>query len=139
MLNIKTRAVRPTLTFQLSDETDAPLFNDDGTPCMATVHGPGSKRHAQATARRQNRLMAKAQRGQAASETAEERQRNQAEFLADITEDLGVEYPGPDGQPLEGRAKLLAIYSDIEIGYIADQVAKKAGDWANFSKGSATS
>lgn len=139
MLNIKTRAVRPTMTFQLVDEADAPLFNEDNSPCMAVVHGPGSKRYQQATTRRQNRLMSKAQRGQAASETAEERLRNQAEFLADITDDLGIEYPGEDGQPLQGRAKLLAIYGDIEIGYIADQVAKKAGDWANFSKGSATS
>lgn len=139
MLNIKTKAVRPTLTFQLADEADALLYNEDGSPCMATVYGPGSKRYQLATNRRQNRLMAKAQRGQAASETADERLRNQAEFLADITEELGIEYPGEDGQPLQGRAKLLAIYGDIEIGYIADQVAKKAGDWANFSKGSATS
>ncbi len=139
MLNIKTRAVRPTFTFQLVDEADAPLYNDDGTPCMATIHGPGSKRYAAAQSRRQNKLMAKAQRGQAAAETPEERLRNQAEFLTDITEDLGVEYPGPEGQPLEGRAKLLAIYGDLEIGYIAEQVAKKSGDWANFTRGSATS
>ena len=99
---------------------------------------PGGRGHQQGDHHADERGR-QAQRGQAAAETPEERLRNQAEFLTDITEDLGVEYPGPEGQPLEGRAKLLAIYGDLEIGYIAEQVAKKSGDWANFTKGSATS
>lgn len=134
MLNIRSRAVQTTLTFPLLDADDTPLLNEDGTPCTATIHGPGSKRYAAALAARQARLMAKVSKGKAPTFTADEQLRYQAEFLAAITEDIGLAY-----DDLQGQDKLLAIYGDLELGYIADQVAKKAGDWANFSKGSAKS
>jgi hypothetical protein len=132
MLDIKTRKVAITLQFPLVDETDAPLLNEDGTPCMATIHGPGSRKYIGATARRQAKLLAKVQKGQALTLSADETLRNQAEFLADITDDLGVAY-----DDLDGRDKFIAIYSDPGLGFIAEQVAKKSGDWANFSQGSA--
>jgi hypothetical protein len=87
-----------------------------------------------AQARRQALLLAKVQKGKAPSFTADETLRNQAEFLADITDDIGLAY-----DDLQGRDKLVAIYGDPELGYIAEQVSKKAGDWANFLQGSARS
>lgn len=134
MLNIRNRAVAQTLEFQLTDSADDPLFNEDGTPCMALIHGPGSRIYLQAQSKNQAKLMAKVQKGKDPSFSADERLRNQAEFLASITDRLDVAY-----DELEGRDKLLAIYGDPELGFIAEQVAKKAGDWANFTRGSAKS
>lgn len=134
MLNIRTRAVAETLTFQLCDAADEPLVNEDGSPCNATIHGPGSRRYAAAQAAKQSKLLNRLQRGKDINLSADEAARQQAEFLTAITESLDVAY-----DDLKGRDKLLAIYSDLELGFIADQVTKKAGDWANFTRGSATS
>lgn len=135
-IKIKSLAVAETVSFQLTDAADAPLVDDAGKPCMCVVHGPGSKRYAQANARKQARLMAKLQRGKALTESADEQVRHNAEFLADITEQLEVEYEGSDGTLLQGRELYLAVYSDLALGFIAEQVARKAGDWGNFSRGS---
>ena len=63
MLNIRTRAVAETLTFQLCDAADEPLVNEDGSPCNATIHGPGSRRCAAAQAAKQSKLLNRLQRG----------------------------------------------------------------------------
>lgn len=134
--NIRTKAVADCLEFQLVDESDQPIFDADGKPCMAKVYGPGSKRYAEASTINQNRLLAKISKGKAATETAEEKRRAHAEFLSRITDRLDLDYVDDDGRQLEGREKFLAIYSDQSILFIAEQVTEKSRDWANFSKGS---
>jgi hypothetical protein len=132
--DIRKKRVSPTLTFDLTDAEDAPLLNEDGTPCTATVHGPGSKKYVTAQAKRQSLLMSKIQRGKAPTLSADEQIKNNAEFLTDITEELDLDYVTDSGQSLKGREKLLAIYSDPELGFVGEQVLKKSGDWGNFSK-----
>lgn len=134
MLDIRKRAVAETATFDLLDANDEPLLDDDGNPCRCTIYGPGSRRFAQAQQAKSDKLMAKVVRGQAARFTGDEQARTQAEFLAAITESIDLEYDG-----LEGHKKFVAIYLDTSIGFIAEQVSKKAGDWGNFKKGSANS
>lgn len=128
MLNIKTRAVAETLTFQLHDADDEPLAHE-GKPCMVTVYGPGSKKFLQAQQAKSDKLMAKVSKGKGVKFTADEMQRNQAEFLALVTESIDVDYDG-----LQGYDKHLAIYSDTTIGFIADQINAKLGDWGNFKR-----
>jgi hypothetical protein len=128
MLNIRNRAVAETITFDLLDADDSPLVGEGGKPVTCTVYGPGSKAYQQADQRKRDKLMNKMIRGKQIN--AEEQARAQAEFLADITERIDLAY-----DDLEGRQKLVAIYSDPEVGFIADQVAKKVGDWGNFKKG----
>lgn len=135
-LDIRSRAVLERIEFDLVDETDAPLLDENGRPCRAAIYGPGSKRYVQAQARRQSRLLAKLQRGKQLAESGDQQLRSQAEFLADITDTLDLDYADDTGALLTGRDKLLAIYGDPGIGYIAEQVNRKAGDWGNFSKGS---
>lgn len=130
MLNIRTRAVAETLTFDLTDVDDAPLVDDAGQPVRCTVYGPGSRRYQQAQQRRHDKLMEKAMRRKAMP--ADEQARVQAEFLADITEDIDLAY-----DDLTGREKLLAIYTDPAIGFIRDQIERKVSDWGNFKPGSA--
>lgn len=140
MLDIRQRAAVTVLTFDLLGPDDAPLIDPaTGKPCTATIHGPGSRKYIAAQAQRQAVLMAKIQKGKAPTLTADETLRQTADFLTAITESIELDYTSDDGNPLQGRDKLMAIYGDPALGYIAEQVQKKAGDWANFSKGSATS
>ncbi len=140
MLKIKSLSVNETFEFQVTGPDDVPLVQEDGSPVLCVVHGPGSKRYARAGSRKQARLLALLQRGKNITDvSADEQHQHQIDFLADITERLDVEYEGPDGQPLEGRAKLVAVFSDITIGFVAEQVSRKSADWANFSRGSAKS
>jgi hypothetical protein len=68
-------------------------------------------------------------------QTADEKAQETAEFLADCTKSMeNIEY-----DKLTGEALFKAVYSDRSIGFVADQVSKHLGDWANFTKDSATS
>jgi hypothetical protein len=133
MFNIKALAVKETIEFQLRDAADAAL-SFEGKPCMAEIFGPGTKQYAGAVAKRQGKFVDRARRGKAKAVEADQILADQAEFLADITVRLDVAYEGFDG-----REKHLAIYSDRSIGFIAEQVTEKLGDWANFSSESAKS
>jgi len=129
MLNIRTRAVAETITFDLTDVDDSPLMDDAGQPVRCTVYGPGSRRYQQAAQRKVDRVVNRMVRGKPIA--AEEQARAQAEFLADITEDIDLAY-----DDLVGRDKLLAIYTDPAIGFVRDQIERKVGDWGNFKPGS---
>jgi len=134
-LNLKTLAASETGVLELRNGDDTPLTTDAGLPVTVTVYGPGSKAFAAAKAAQQNRLIAKLQRRGGAEESPEAKAKNDADFLASITVAMdGVDYDG-----LTGRELFHAVYSDPSIGFIAEQVAKFSGDWANFSKGSAKS
>lgn len=128
MLNIRTRAVAESITFDLLDADDQPLIGESGKPVQCTVYGPGSKPYQQADQRKRDKLLQKMLKGKSVS--ADEQSRAQAEFLADITQDIDLSY-----DDLQGREKLIAIYSDPEIGFIPEQVNRKVGDWGNFKKG----
>jgi hypothetical protein len=45
----------------------------------------------------------------------------------------------PEGVPVQRPEQFQAVFSDREIGFIADQVRAYVGDWENFTKSSATS
>ena len=101
-----------------------------------TVYGPGSKPYARAQAIKQNRMIDKLRRKGKTEETAEQKTREQAEFLADCTKEFSanIEYDG-----LAGGELFKAVYADTSIGFIAEQVGKHLEDWANFSKPSTKS
>jgi hypothetical protein len=132
-MDIRTKAVQPTHTLHLRDASDE-LMYDDGKPVTVTVYGPGSKQFAKAQASQQNRMLDSLKRKGKTDQTAEQKRAEQAEFLTECTSEFGNLTYGD----LTGTAMAKAVYSDIEIGFIADQVAKDIGDWANFSKPSAT-
>lgn len=127
MLNIRTRAVAETITFDLLDADDAPLIGEDGNAVQCTVYGPGSRQYQQADQRKRDKLLQKVLKGKQVS--SDEQSSAQAEFLADITVSIDLAY-----DDLQGRTKLRAIYTDPEVGFIPEQVAKKVGDWANFKR-----
>lgn len=132
-LDIRSRAVSDTLTFQLVDADDTPLFDEEGKPAMCTIYGPGSKEYVRANQIKTDKLLAKAMKGRETRLSAEETTKANAEFLAAITQSIDLSY----GE-LEGTKKLIAIYSDSSVGFIADQVQKKVSDWGNFKPQSKT-
>jgi hypothetical protein len=133
--DIKTFAVEETGVIELVGPNDEPMIGDDGKRMTVTVFGPGSKPYVKAQTVMQNKMIEKLQKRKGRNQTAEERVREQAEFLAGCTKAFSdnIEYDA-----LSGEALYLAVYSDERIGYIAEQVNKHIGDWANFTKVSTT-
>jgi hypothetical protein len=132
-VDIRTFAVEETSIIALLGPDDAPMKGEDGAPMTITVYGPGSKSYARAQAAQSNRMIDKLKKKGKMDQSAEEKAREQAEFLAGCTKEFSpnIEYDG-----LKGEALHRAVYADTTIGFIAEQVAKHIGEWANFSKGS---
>lgn len=133
MGDIRKFAVEETSVLALRGPDDEPLMGDDDKPMTVTLYGPGSKTYAKAQAANQNRMIDKIRRKGKADQTAEEKAREQAEFLAGCTKEFSsnIEY-----DDLDGDALFKAVYSDASIGFIAEQVGKHLSDWANFTSGS---
>ena len=130
-MDIRKFAVEATSRLVLRDANDE-VMTDGGKEAAVNVYGPGSKQFAKAQSLQNNRFVARLKKKGSADQSADQKTAEQAEFHADITESFeNVEVDG-----LKGRALALAIYSDVSIGFISDQVAKHVGDWANFTKGS---
>ena len=133
-MDIKKFAVSPTSRLHFQDSKDELMYADGDTskPMAANVYGPGSKQYARAQAAQQNRIIDKLKKKGKTDETEAEKREQQAEFLAACTESFeNVGYGEPS---LEGAALFRAVYADVEIGFIAEQVGKYLGDWGNFTK-----
>lgn len=128
-MDIRTKAVAQTGRIELRDANDELM---EGV--AVTVYGPGSKQYAKAQAAQQNRMIDRMKRKGVTNQTAEQKAAENAEFLAEVT----VSFEGLEYDSLEGHALAMGVYSDITIGFIADQVAKFIGDWSNFPKVSTT-
>lgn len=128
MADIRKFSVKPTGRLHLRDASDELMLTDDGKEIAVNVYGPGSKQYAKAQAAQQNRMVDTLKRKGKSDKTAEQKSVENSEFLADCTESFeNLEYDG-----LTGVALATAVYSDISIGFISDQVAKFIGEWGNF-------
>lgn len=129
-MDIKHFAVQPTSRLHLRDAKDELMYADgDPTkPIVVNLYGPGSKQHSRAQAANQNCMIDKIKRKGKTEQTAEQKVAETADFLSNCT--AGWENMAYDD--LTGEALSKAVYSDITIGFIADQVAKFLGDWGNF-------
>lgn len=144
-VDITTKAVTETSVLHLKDAEDNLIYAPSDTPgapdepVTVTVYGPGSRVHAQASAKRSSRSIDRLRKKGKVQLSADDTQREGAEFLADITAGFSANFDYSPAAGKTGREFAVAVYSDRQIGFIADQVAEHIGDWANFSKGSATS
>lgn len=133
-MDITQQAVNETSELHLCDATGEPLYDGEGEqkrPVTVVLYGPGSKQYVRAQAA-QNRRVLEAFR--AKGRKADTSREDNAQFLADCTVEFRrLEYGG-----LEGVELAKAVYADASIGFIAEQVSKHLGDWANFTKGSPT-
>lgn len=135
MADIRKFAVEETAVCPLRDAGDEPMVGDDKQPMTVTLYGPGSKQYAQAQAAQSNRLIDKLKRKGKTEETADEKTREQADFLAGCTKEFSSNIVLDN---LKGDALHKAVYSDRSIGFIAEQVGRFLQDWSSFKKPSTT-
>lgn len=135
MFEITTLAAKDTFVLDLVNANDEPLKDADGTQLSVTVYGPGSKPYTKAQAARTQRMLDRMAKKGKVKLNAQEQTDENAEFLAACTASF-------NGWQYKGAADVAAIeaaYKDPTIGFIADQVGKAIGDWANFTNSSANS
>lgn len=144
-MQILTIAVEPTSVLHVRDAADnllyekkpdaadpAKLVDDLEKPVTITLHSPGSKAFAKANAAKNNRYMDRIKRKGKSDLTADQTAAENAQFFADCTASMQHIEIGD----LQGEALYKAVYSNYSIGFIAEQVNKQLGDWANFTSGS---
>lgn len=139
MANIRNSAVLESKVFDLLDGNGRVMMGDDEKPQTVELYGPGSKQYSKARADQNNRLVARLQDKRGKEMTAAEQLEEHARFLADCTKafSANVEYiPAGADTALSGDEMKVAIYSDTEIGFIADYVNSLLGKWGNFTKAS---
>jgi hypothetical protein len=129
-MDIRKYAVEPTSKLHLRDANDELMYTEEGKSVTVNLYGPGSKQYARAQAAQNNRLLDKLKRKGKSDQTAEQRAAESSEFLADCTES----FENLDYDNLTGRELFMAVYADVSIGFVADQVAKYISDWSNFTK-----
>jgi len=135
-MDIRKFAVEDTGALELVSASDEPLIGDDGQPMTIVLYGPGSKQYAKAQAGQTNRMLDKLKRKGKSDQSAEEKIREQAEFLASCTKSFSANIAYDE---LQGEALHRAVYAETGVGFIAEQVGKYLGDWSNFTTRSTTS
>ena len=103
-----------------------------GLPLSITLYGPGSKQYQaakyKAEERTNTRAFARMQGKPEGKQTALEKVSERAEFLESCT--VSFNNFGIDG--IVGNELFLAVYSDIGIGHIAEDVEKFITERSNF-------
>ena len=133
MFDISKLAVKETAVIELESPDGEPLLNENGEVLSVTVYGPGSKQFQRAQGKRNRAILEYVRKGGKKMKDEEQRELD-AEFLADCT----ASFNGFVYKDLTGYDMFKAAYLDPSIGFIAEQVNKAIGDWANFTSKSAT-
>ena len=133
MFDISKLAVKETAVIELESPDGEPLLNENGEVLSVTVYGPGSKQFQRAQGKRNRAILEYVRKGGKKMKDEEQRELD-AEFLADCT----ASFNGFVYKDLTGYDMFKAAYLDPSIGFIAEQVNKAIGDWANFTNKSAT-
>lgn len=132
--DIRTLAISNTADMPVRDAAGEKQFDADGNPCSITLFSPGTKKynsamHARNT-RNSERVMQKMQGKADGKQSADDAIEERAEFLASVTSsfnNFGIE-------GLAGYDLCRAVYSDLEIGHIADGAEKFLAERANFMR-----
>lgn len=150
-MDIKKFAVQPTSRLHLRDANDELMYADETIsvqrieepeptqvhgsktkPIAVNLFGPGSKQYARAFNEKQNHDVDLLKKKGKTKESAEEARGSNAQFLSACT----ASWENMEYDELTGDELSIAVYSDVSIGFIADQVAAHLRDWGNFTKGS---
>jgi len=133
--DIKSIALSETSTMVLRDGTGEKVTDKDGNEFSITVYGPSSKQYQKAKhgmeKRMSERTLAKMQGKQDGHQSWSDKLDERATFLANCTKSFNGDF-GPDD--LSGHELFKAVYSDLDVIYIADDVEKFISDKVNFTK-----
>lgn len=132
MFNIKSLAILATAVMTVRNAAGEPQTDAAGNPISITLYGPASKQFQaakhKAEDRNNTRALARMQGKSEGKQTAAEKVHERAEFLTACT----VSFNGFGLDDLTGRELHMGVYSDIEIGHIAEDADKFLGERANF-------
>lgn len=131
MFDISKLAVKETSIIELESPDGEALTNDAGDAMSITVYGPGSKQYQKAQGVRNRAILEHVRKGGKKMKDDDQRELD-AEFLASCT----ASFNGFGYKDMTGYDMFKGAYLDPAIGFIAEQVNKAIGDWANFTKGS---
>lgn len=133
MFNLKNLAIAQTADMQVRDAAGEIQRDESGNALTITLYGPGSKQYQKAKhaaeQRNNNRVMSRMQGGDEKI-SSDDKIAEQAEFLAGCT----ASFNGVGVDDAAGFEMFKATYADIEIGHIAEDVAKFIASRANFLK-----
>lgn len=133
MSSIKKLAIEATGEFEVRDAAGN-LVEENGKAWTITVHSPGTKAFQKAKhtfdQARSNSLTAMMTGKGDSKRTADDEVKEVAEFLAGVTVSLNnFDYEGG-----KGYEAIKAMYMDLEIGHVANDLNKFLGDRGNFLK-----
>lgn len=163
-MDIRTKAVELTGVLHLKDANDEPMFDEPTDPeeraaaglpvvtiteewmaahkLTVTLYSPGSKVYARAQQKQTNRQVDLLKKKGKTETTADKTTKDTAEFLTECTKAFSPNFDYGElkgGNPDTKDMFCMAIYQDIEIGFIAEQVSRHLREWGNFSKASTNS
>lgn len=127
-MDIRQFAVKTTARLALKTAKGDPMLGSDGKELAVLLYGPASKQFAQAQHDQKTRLMERARTKGDAELTVDQVRMQDAEFLAQCTHS----FENVELDKLTGDELAKAIYAMPEIGFVAEQVNKFLGGWANF-------
>lgn len=130
--DISTLAVNDTGTVELETINGDPLMNGE-KQCSITVFSPGSSQYQRAQAKRNRAVVETVRKGSKKMSDSAQRDLD-ASFLADCT----ASFNHFTYKDLTGYDQYKEFYLDAKIGFLAEQVNRALGNWANFSKKDAT-
>lgn len=139
LFDIKSLAIGALATMPVRDASGEAKTDAAGEPLTITLYGPGSKQHQKAKhaaeERNSTRVFARMQGRAGDKQSAAEKATETAEFLAACT----VSFNGFGCGDLTGYELFKTVYSDLELGHIAEDAMKFIGERANFLKTPANS
>lgn len=140
MFDITKFTPSDTSFLHLKSPTDEePIFTGAGESKQAvgiTFHAPGSEAYEAAVAKRTNRSLVRSKKK--SELTADLLRSDTVSFLADVTASFNNLAYSPAGEA-KGEELFKALYADRKFGWVIEQANAHLGDWANFTKASATS
>jgi len=129
MFDISKIGVSATTTIELEGPDGELLVDDKGKQLSVTVYGPGSKEFQKAQGVKNRAILEFVRKGSAKMKDHEQRELD-CEFLASCT----VSFNNFTYKDKTGAEAFKAAYLDPSIGFIADQINRKIGDWENFTQ-----
>lgn len=113
------------------------LLYHGNNPCRILFYGPATHQFAQLEAKQNARAVQRHNdnEGKLVARSPEDRRREAAEDLADITH--SIENLSDGGKT--GRELFLSLYGNPKLGFLIEQSNKFIGNWGNFPAASPTS
>jgi hypothetical protein len=139
LFSILALAIGATANMPVRNAAGENQYAEDGSPLTITLYSPGTKQHQKARhaaeERNNTRVIGRMQGKSGEKQSAEDKTAEQAEYLAACT--AGFNGFGIEG--LNGHELFKAVYSNLEIGHIAEDANKFIAERSNFLKPSAKS